>query len=247
LRVEKFIVFLGICCLLLVPGKLSAQNNPYIDDKLIHFGFSLGLNFMSFGVTDSEEPLYYMQTDKTEIFHARVSSLMPGFTVGFITDLRMSRHLNLRLCPALSFSQRTLTFITESGAPVRSLSGKHTDRIEILSIPIAIPLYIKWSAEREKNFRPYLIGGGGVEFNVYRDSERPVMLKTFDYFVEVGVGCDFYFEWFKWCPQITYRIGFANVLTPWNENEFLTPDETFYSAALRKLMSRMICITFNFE
>ena len=231
----------------LVASKASAQNNPYIDDKLIHFGFSLGLNFMSFGVTDSEEPLYYQKTDRTEIFHARVSNLMPGFTVGFITDIRMSRHLNLRFCPGLSFSQRTLTFITESGAPVESMSGKHGNKIEILSIPVAIPLYIKWSAEREKNYRPYLIGGGGVEFNVYRDSERPVMLKSFDYFVEVGVGVDLYFEWFKWCPQISYRIGFGNILTPVEENEFLTPDETFYTSALRKITSRMLCITFNFE
>ncbi len=236
-----------ILLLLVAVSTASAQNNPYVDDKLIHFGFSLGMNFMSFGVTDSEEPVYNPKLDRTEIYHARVSSMMPGFTVGFVSDLRMSRHLNLRFCPALSFSQRTLTYIGESGEPVSSMSGKHNNKIEILSIPIAIPLYIKWSAEREKNFRPYLIGGGGVEFNVYRDSERPVMLKSFDYFVEVGVGCDLYFEWFKWCPQITYRIGFADILTHVDENIYLLPDEAFYTAALRKLTSRMICITFNFE
>lgn len=238
----KYVILLVVLCSLLVaPNTVSAQNNPYVDDKLFHFGFSLGVNFMSFGVTDSEEEI------NGEIYHARVSNLMPGFSVGFISDLRMSRHLNLRLCPGLNFSQRTLTFKTESGAEVRSQSGKHRDKIDVLSIPISIPLYIKWSAEREKNFRPYLIGGGGVEFNVYRDSERPVMLKSFDYFVEVGVGCDFYFEWFKWCPQITYRIGFADVLTHVDENIYLTPDEKFYTAALQKLTSRMLCITFNFE
>ena len=32
----------------------QAQNRPYADDKLFHFGFQLGLNFASFGVTDSE-------------------------------------------------------------------------------------------------------------------------------------------------------------------------------------------------
>jgi len=219
----------------------SAQNNPYIDDKLVHFGFSLGMNFMSFGVTDSEE------TINGEVYHARVSNMMPGFTVGFVSDLRMSRHLNLRFCPALSFSQRTLSYKTESGKAVQNQTGDQKDKVDILSIPIAVPLYIKWSAEREKNFRPYLIGGGGVEFNVYRDAEQPVMLKSFDYFVEVGVGCDLYFQWFKFCPQITYKIGFGDILTHVDENVYLSPDEKFYTQALRKLTSRMLCITFNFE
>lgn len=242
---SRYILIFALCSLFLTP--IKAQNNPYVDDKLLHFGFSLGLNFMSFGVTETEEPVYNPLYDETDIYYARVSGLMPGFSVGFIGDLRMSRHLNLRFCPGLSFSQRTLTYKSASGKPVQCQSGKYKDKIDILSIPIAIPLYIKWSAEREKNFRPYLIGGGGVEFNVYRDTDRPVLLKSFDYFVEAGVGVDLYFEWFKFCPQITYRIGFANILTPWDENTYLMPDENFYSAALRKLTSRMLCITFNFE
>ena len=34
-----------------------AQNRPYVDDKLFHFGFQLGLNFSSFLITDSETPI----------------------------------------------------------------------------------------------------------------------------------------------------------------------------------------------
>ncbi len=219
----------------------TAQNNPYVDDKLVHFGFSLGLNLMTFGVTDSEVPI------EGEVYHARVSSLMPGFSVGFISDLRLCRYLNLRFCPGLSFSQRTLSYVTESGAPVRSKSGQFRDKIDILSIPITIPLYLKFSAAREKNYRPYVIAGGGFEYNVYRDAEQPVMLKGPDYFVELGVGCDIYFRWFKFCPQISYKIGFANVFTPADQNIYLTPDNRFYSTALSKLTSRMLCITFNFE
>lgn len=219
----------------------TAQNNPYVDDKLVHFGFSLGLNLMTFGVTDSEVPI------EGEVYHARVSSLMPGFSVGFISDLRLCRYLNLRFCPGLSFSQRTLSYVTESGAPVRSKSGQFRNKIDILSIPITIPLYLKFSAAREKNYRPYVIAGGGFEYNVYRDAEQPVMLKGPDYFVELGVGCDIYFRWFKFCPQISYKIGFANVFTPADQNIYLTPDNRFYSTALSKLTSRMLCITFNFE
>lgn len=219
----------------------TAQNNPYVDDKLIHFGFSLGMNLMSFGVTDSEAQI------DGEVYHARVSNLMPGFSVGFISDLRLCKYLNLRFCPGLAFSQRTLSYISESGTPVRSKSGQFRDKIDVLSIPITIPLYLKFTAMREMNYRPYIIAGGGFEYNVYRDAEQPVLLKGPDYFVEVGVGCDIYFRWFKFCPQISYKIGFANILTPADQNNFLTPDNRFYSTALTKLTSRMLCITFNFE
>ena len=83
----------------------TAQNNPYVDDKIIHFGFSLGMNLMTFGVTDSEIPI------AGETYHARVSNLMPGFSVGFISDVRICRYLNLRFCPGLSFSQRTISYV----------------------------------------------------------------------------------------------------------------------------------------
>lgn len=219
----------------------TAQNNPYVDDKIIHFGFSLGMNLMTFGVTDSEIPI------AGETYHARVSNLMPGFSVGFISDVRICRYLNLRFCPGLSFSQRTISYVTESGAPVRSQSGQFKDKIDILSIPISIPLYLKFSAMREKNYRPYVIAGGGFEYNVYRDAEQPILLKGPDYFVEIGFGCDLYFRWFKFCPQISYKIGFANILTPADQNIYLTPDNRFYSTALSRLTSRMLCITFNFE
>lgn len=241
INLKKYLLIILCSCGLVA----QAQNNPYVDDKLVHFGFSLGLNMMTFGVTDSEQPI--MMGGQTDTLHARVSNLLPGFSVGFITDLRLSRHLNLRLCPGLSFSQRSLTYKAISGREIHSGDGQHGDVISLLSIPITIPLYLKWSAERERNYRPYLIGGGGFEYNVYRDTEQPVLLKGPDYFVEVGFGCDFYFQWFKFCPQITYRIGFANQLTPTDENPHLLPDNAFYTDVISRLMSHMLCLTFNFE
>ena len=223
-----------------------AQNNPYVDDRVVHFGFQLGMNFMSFGVTDSELPIVNPLTGETEIYHARVSSLMPGFNVGFITDVRLSRHLSLRLTPGMQFSSRTLSYKTESGKPVTGSPGNGA-KTDVLSIPVNIPLYLKWAAEREGNFRPYVIGGGGVSFNVSRDREKPILLNTMDYFCEVGAGVDLYFRWFKFCPEITYRIGFANQLAPADGRMELPPQDIFYTTSLSRLLNRQLVITFNFE
>ena len=230
-----------ILLLLVAVGTASAQNNPYVDDKLIHFGFSLGMNFMSFGVTETEEPF------GGEIYYARVSNLMPGFSVGFVSDLRMSRHLNLRFCPGLSFSQRTLTYKTESGNPVQGTPGKFGDHIDVLAMPVYLPLYLKWSAERDGNYRPYLIAGGGASFNVSRDRDKPILMNLTDYFAEVGFGCDLYFQWFKFCPEITYRIGFANQLYPAADRNELSPIDAFYSNAILRMTNHCVCLTFNFE
>ena len=60
------------------------MNNPYYDDKRVHLGFSLGVNLMGYSVTESLVP------QDGEIYHARVSTLLPGFSVGFITDVRLT-------------------------------------------------------------------------------------------------------------------------------------------------------------
>ena len=223
------------------------MNRPYVDDKLFHFGFQLGLNFSSFGVTDSELPIVNPLTGQTEIYHARVSSLMPGFNVGFISDLRLCRYLNLRFCPGLQFTSRSITYKSESGSPVGTPDRKYGSSLDVLAIPIYMPLYLKWSAEREGNYRPYVIAGGGVSVNVSRDHEKPVLLNQMDYFAEVGFGCDLYFQWFKFCPEITYRIGFADQLCPADQRMELAPQEAIYTNALSRLTNHCVCLTFNFE
>lgn len=225
----------------------QAQNRPYADDKLFHFGFQLGVNFASFGVTDSEMELTDPVTGLTDIYHARVSSVLPGFHVGFITDLRLCQYLNLRFCPGMQFSSRTLTYKSESGRKVQGTPGKTGPNVDVLAMPVNLPLYLKWSAMREGNYRPYVIGGGGVSVNVSRDRDKPVLLNMIDYFCEVGFGVDFYFRWFKFCPEITYRIGFANQLAPAEGRMELSPQDAFYTNSLSRLTNHCICLTFNFE
>lgn len=199
---------------------------------------------MGFRVTDSYLPIAIANGDAEEIYHARVSSMLPGFNVGFITDVRLSRHLNLRFTPGMQFSSRTLSYKTESGNPVKGIS--HDSKLDILSIPVNIPLYLKWSAEREMNYRPYVIAGGGVSINAYIDHEMPVVLNRMDYFVEVGAGCDLYLNWFKFCPELTYRIGFANQFNK-DAAPSVPPQEYFYGQALSRLLNRQLVLTFNFE
>ena len=226
----------------------QAQNRPYVDDKLFHFGFQLGVNFSSYGITDVDTAITANPiTGEKEIFHARVSSILPGFNVGFVSDLRLCRYLNLRFCPGMQFTSRTISYKTESGNPVQGTPGKFGDHIDVLAMPVYLPLYLKWSAEREGNYRPYVIAGGGASFNVSRDRDKPVLMNLTDYFCEIGFGCDLYFRWFKFCPEISYRIGFANQIYPADQRMELAPQDAFYSNAILRMTNHCVNLTFNFE
>lgn len=231
-----------------------AQNNPYVDDKIFHFGFQLGINAGSFGITESKTPVTFRDgktnTTLTDTLHARVSSILPGFRVGFVTDLRLCRYLNLRFTPGIEFASRTIQYksSTYPDAQIEGTPGKYFSHIDVLSMPVDLPLFLKFSAEREGNYRPYVIAGGGVSFNVSRDKAKPVLLNMLDYFCQVGFGVDLYFPWFKLCPELTYRIGFADQLCPISQrSDNLSKENYFYSDALSHITTQCISLTFNFE
>lgn len=222
--------------LIALPWVTNAQGNlPYADDRPIHFGFFLGLNTMDFGIDLSRIP-----QDDGNVYLAEVSSLMPGFTAGIISDLRLNRYFNLRFSPSINFSERKLTYRIEGDN-----SGNITKQ-NLLSIPLMLPLHIKYSAERIHNFRPYVLAGGGVYLEFGRDKERDILLKPFDYYVEFGTGCDIYFPFFKFAPELKFAIGFNNMLTPIPQRDPGGYDAK-YSNALSKLTTKMLTLSFNFE
>lgn len=202
---------------------LNAQNSYHGDDKFLHFGFSLGLNTMDFGV-GSTVP-------------ANISTLMPGFSVGIVSDMMLSRFLDLRFTPTMHIGDRALVFQNMPAPDV------------ISSVLVSAPLYVKYSSERYGNLRPYLLGGGGVYVDLGRDADKSILLKPFDPFIEVGVGCDIYFSFFKLAPELKLALGMNNMFTPLDKRDAgnLSDAEKQYSMALNKLTSRLITLTFNFE
>lgn len=227
-----------------------AQNNPYIDDKLFHLGFFIGVDMLSYHIEENDpstqkilaSTLDDIASNDNKVYHPRTMAVGPGFQVGFITDLRLHRYLNLRFTPALHFGERTIKY---------QENDKITAKTDILTIPVTIPIYLKWSAPRINNYRPYVVVGGGVEFECYRDKDKPILHKPFDAFVSGGFGCDLYFRWFKLSPEIKYQIGFLDAHTPISaaaENGWgIGADKYFYSNAIQRMTHQKLSIIFNFE
>jgi hypothetical protein len=209
---------------------------------------------MSYNIEENDQKTQQgMEHYDGNIYYPKTMSVGPGFEVGFITDLRLSKHLNLRFTPSLSFGERSITYKSNNLAD--SLIGYQNigigNKPSMLTIPVSIPLYLKWSADRHINYRPYVVVGGGVQFECFRDKEKVILHKPFDAFVSAGFGCDLYFRWFKLSPEIKYQIGFIDAHTPTSDMEKekwqLGTGKYFYSDAIKKMTHQKLSIVFNFE
>lgn len=89
------------------------------DDKLFHFGFTIGMNTLDFNVVNynpiGENPDFVPYPLDRIIWDSNIRSdvatLIPGFTVGIVTSMRLSKDFNLRFLPGLSFGERQLTLM----------------------------------------------------------------------------------------------------------------------------------------
>ena len=218
---------------------VAAQNKYDDDSKLFRFGFSLGLNAFNFGIENSG----LVQNDG-QIYYADVSKLKPGFSVGIVTDMLVSRYLNLRFTPTLHFGERELIY------GYKEIADKDKFSQNVPSVPMSLPIYLKYSSERYGDLRPYLIGGGGVYFDLGQKKDQPLYLNTFDVFAEFGVGCDIYFSFFKLAPELKFAIGFRDLLVPLTDRSVVNPidprDEK-KTLSISNLSSSLITLTFNFE
>ncbi len=230
---KKILILLFLVLGLNSATRAQSGNLLYVDDKFIHFGFSLGMNTMDFGIEPS------LRTIDGNVYHVDVSTLKPGFSVGIISDMRLARYLNLRFTPTLHFGERQLNYISQNSR----------DSIAITSIPIALPIYLKYSAERKGNFRPYLLWGAGASIDLATNKENPVLLKPIDFYTEFGVGCDLYFSFFKLAPELKFGVGFNDIFTPLDQRDAgqISQQDQKFSLALSKLTSRILTLSFNFE
>ncbi len=231
------LVFLALMLLTAAPimaQKQKPKNVSWYDDKLLHFGFSIGLNTMDFAITPSQQN---MQIDS---LYPEVSYLNPGINIQIVTDLRPAEFFDIRFLPGVSFGQRTVRFYK-----IQVLENEH-QRLE--SSFIEFPLLVKFKGSRLNNVRPYLVGGLNYRYDLAGkkeyDDEKPVYLrlKRSDLYYEFGSGLDFYLPYFKLSIELKVSTGIRDVLAHDPYNSY--PQ---YSKAIEKMRSQIWIVAFHFE
>ena len=207
---------------------------PSFDKKRLHYGFYLGLNKNDFklNLRESSVPNADISVEPTS-----------GFNVGLIADLRLHKNLNLRLEPGLVSNSKRILFnhLKGSSTPQDSIR-------EIGSTYLHLPLVFKFSTDRYKNVRPYVLGGISYDYNFSSNeanqddnSAGQFRMQTHNFMYEVGIGIDIYLYYFKFSPSI------RGVFAMNNEIKYDDDPNSKWTAPVNYMGTRGIFLTFAFE
>ncbi len=217
----------------------SAQINMHENERVykLNFGFTVGINSSNFRIKRSEN---FVQDDNLLVVETDQG---PGFNVGIISDLTIDEHWSLRFIPALSFADRGIDYIfcdsmdNNMNCLTTTLS---TQPIE--SIFTTFPLLLKFSSDRLKNNKVYLIGGFRYTYDWASNSEarldeEVVKITKSDFSLEYGAGLDIFLPMAKIAFEIKASYGLKNILVP--------SDAFIFSNALDRLNSRSILFSIH--
>jgi hypothetical protein len=218
-----------------VAQNVQSTNLPRFDRKRYHFGFLLGVNTADFYV--DRYPNLGFQDSLLSVN----TNNQPGFNLGIVTSLNLTKNISIRFLPTLSFQDRALQYVFYINADSTQLFEK---RVE--STFIEFPVNFKFRTDRVKNFAVYALAG--ANFSIDMQSEKDVknevaemlLVKTEknNYSLEFGGGVDLFLPYFKFGIELKMAVGMPNLLVP---------DGTQFSDPIRSLRSRTFMLTFTFE
>jgi hypothetical protein len=226
------------------------ENEPY------HFGFLLAFNEMMYTIKTIEDyqgkPLPISSWPGPNAPSSTVEELYvynietkqkPGFTVGIIGSKRLGRYFDLRFIPTLSFCDHELIYDIKVD---RDPKIRHEVKTTSTTF-VEFPLNIKYRSKRYNNIGAYLMGGISPKIDLssqkdlfqerYDDNgnvigKDPVNFvpKRFDIAAEIGVGYDFYNQWFKMGLEVKMSYGLLDIKKPTN---------LIWAAPIEKISNKM--------
>lgn len=232
-------------------------NLPKYDLEPYHFGFILAVNQMHYTLQLNEGYQFVAQDatawpdepNNDSIFLYGLHSVpTPGFTIGIVGNLRLGRYFDLRFIPSLSFGERHLDY-----SIMRWRDGEN-ELIEVRksnpSTFVEFPLHVKYRSKRLNNAAAYVLSG--INYKLDLASQKKKIVTNFDgstfydgiktnqsdLSVEIGVGFDFYTNFFKFGTELKMSYGLSNILIK---------DNLIYSSSISSMSNKVFQISFTFE
>jgi len=212
--------------------KEKVKNLPYVDMRMFHLGFHLGFHSQDMLITNNGQRI------GGETWFAEIPSYSPGFSVGVIGEMFLNSYMSLRFSPTINFGDKKFIF--------KESTTEEEFTTNVRSNYLSFPLDLKITSLRLNNYRPYFIAGVYGSYDLGRKKGNPLLLKSKDYGIAFGIGCDLYLPYFKLCPELKFCFGLTNLLET-NRSDLSDTSIQKYAQSLSKLTSRMVVFTFNFE
>jgi len=232
LHKKYLMVLLALLPLFAYSQRPIVPNLPFFDQKKIHFGFTLGINKYDFTIKHHKN---FSTFDSIFVIESVPEY---GFNVGIISNLRLGEYWDFRFIPQLSFGDRNLEY------RYRYNQDTIVGLKKIESTIVEFPFYFKYKSERLQNGRAYLLGGLKYTYDMASQEKKKdadlelIKIKRHDYMVEIGFGMDFYFQYFKFAPEIKFSFGYKDLLDR---------DNPFFTDPIQRLTGKVWMVSFMFE
>ena len=233
-KISLFVMCLGVVSAALAQLNNKVQNRPYIDLRPFHYGFSIGLHQQSLIMPNSG----YIDPETGRQWFVSNDKFDPGFSVGLIGEWRINRTLAFRLLPSLHFVNKHITF--------REKTTGLTEYQDMKSTLVSTPLNLKISAPRHNNYRPYIVTGFNASYDLTGKSQENIATKPLSFAFELGFGCDYYFPFFKCCPELKFSFGINDVLDT-NRSKLNDKSKEIFTKAVKEAHTTMVVLTLHFE
>ncbi|MTI30940.1 porin family protein [Xanthovirga aplysinae] len=222
---------------------VKTTNLPNYDNRWLHYGFQIGLHTAKYQARYADAFIEDQQDSDLRALGAVMGPLRPGFSLGFIVNLRLHDQFDLRFLPQVSFDEYQLSYIPKDP------DSEYPNPLPVDQTTVEFPLLLKYKSIRRGNTRMYLIGGVAASVLASNNKkeeinfEEELFVKNTGLSLELGVGLDQYFPLFKFAPELRYSLGLTNVLGDASE----IPDELFFSKPLKSLKIHKLTLYLNFE
>lgn len=194
------------------------------DDKFVSYGFFLAAHTNYWQLKYSDAFLDPSNSSLNNI-QSIVPVFTPGFSLGFLMTFRLHDQINILLTPKIGFYEFRTDVNYFEGAPpsnnqdIPVITRRQTYLNE--ATMVEIPLLFKYKAQRFNNSRMFFTGGGSAIFRTKdqdeADIEEIATLGT-DITVDLGIGFDLYFKYFKFSPEVRFSHGLLNMYRPEQTN-----------------------------
>jgi hypothetical protein len=216
------------------------------DENFISYGFFLAGHSNTWRMKYSEAFL-----DPFNPNLSKIQSIVPvysgGFSLGFLVTFRLHDQLNLLITPKVGFYEfRTdVNFFTSNSVNNNTnneIIFKRETYINEATM-VEFPLIFKYKAQRFNNTRMFFTGGGSAMFRTKDQEEANIedlVTSGKDFTVDVGMGFDLYFKFFKFSPEVRFSHGLLNVYRPEESNPA-------FRDAISEIRRKSITLYLNFQ
>lgn len=209
-------------------------NRPYSDNRRWHLGFSVGLNTMDFSFHHNG-----FVTEQGQTWFMEQPSFSPGFCVNGLFSVRLNNYFSVRVTPGMYFGNRVVRFLDTTGG--------QEEKQDIKSAHLVLPVDLKFSSQRMRNIRPYMVAGVMPAFDVMKKKTDFLRTNSTDFMLSVGFGCDLYLPYFKLIPELKFCFGLSDALNHDRPDLVDDPLRAGVSSSVKKATTKMVVLSFYFE